>query len=300
MTELFFPDTPDLPLPPGHRFPAGKYRLLRAALERDGALDGVGLRPAPEATMAELERAHVRTYIDAVFEGKLDEAMQRRIGFPWSPVLGTRARSVAGGALAAAKSALRTGFSGQLAGGTHHAHADFGSGFCVFNDCAVAALGVLAEGLVERVAIIDLDVHQGDGNAAILAGRSDVFVLSVHGDKNFPFRKVPSTRDVGLPDGTADEAYLAALAPALEEAFAFRPQLVIYLSGADPLAVDKLGRLDLTHQGLERRDRAVFSTCRRLGIPVSVAVGGGYADPISDTVAAYATTFKAGLEICGA
>jgi acetoin utilization deacetylase AcuC-like enzyme len=299
MISLFYPDTPDLPLPPGHRFPAGKYRLLRSALERDGAMSNVRMEPGPPATLPDLERAHDSAYIRAVFEGTLDAAMLRRIGFPWSPILGQRARSVAGGAVAAARSAIATGFSGQLAGGTHHAHRDFGSGFCVFNDCAVAALAMLAERRVDRVAIIDLDVHQGDGNAAILADRPDVFVLSVHGEKNFPFRKVPSNRDVGLPDGTADDDYLAVLAPALEEVMASRPELVIYLSGADPLASDTLGRLSLTHAGLERRDRLVFEACRSRAIPVSVAVGGGYADPISDTVAGYANTFKAGLEIMG-
>jgi acetoin utilization deacetylase AcuC-like enzyme len=294
---FFFPDTPDIPLPAGHRFPRGKYRLLRAALDRDGVLDRAEVRPSPSASTQDLERAHAPEYVAAVDEGTLDEATQRRIGFPWSPILKDRARVVAGGTLAAARAALQDGLSGQLAGGTHHAHRDTGSGFCVFNDCAVAALALIAERRVDRIAIIDLDVHQGDGNASILSGRDEVYVLSVHGEKNFPFRKVPSTDDVGLPDGTGDADYLAALGPALDRAFAFRPDLVIYLSGADPLASDTLGRLNLTLDGLIARDRRVFEAARARSIPVSIAIGGGYADPIGDTVTAYANTFRTALDV---
>jgi acetoin utilization deacetylase AcuC-like enzyme len=179
----------------------------------------------------------------------------------------------------------------------HHAHRDFGSGYCVLNDLAVAALGVLAEGQVHRVAIIDLDVHQGDGNAAILADNPNVFVLSMHGEKNFPFRKVASTLDIGLPDGTEDDAYLHALGGALEHVAAFEPDLVLYLSGADPLSSDTLGRLSLTFDGMIERDRMVLQFCRRRLTPVSIAVGGGYADPITDSVTAYANTFRVAREI---
>jgi acetoin utilization deacetylase AcuC-like enzyme len=221
----------------------------------------------------------------------------RRIGLPWSETLVARSRATVGGAIAAARAALSDGLSGQLAGGTHHAHAEFGSGYCVFNDLAVAALTMLDERRVARVAIVDLDVHQGDGNAAILAQRPDVFVLSLHGAKNFPFRKVPSTLDIPLPDGTEDRAYLAALADGLAAVEAFRPELVLYLSGADTLAGDTLGRLAMTMEGIMERDHMVLETMRRRGIPVSIAIGGGYADPIADSVAVYANTFRVAMDV---
>lgn len=294
---LFFPDTPELPLPPGHRFPRGKYRLLRDKLVGEGIVDEQGLSPSPAAGLSDIARAHAPEYIGAVMSGGLTREAQRLIGLPWSEVLALRARVVVGGAMAAAREALVNGASGQLAGGTHHAHRDFGSGFCVFNDLAVTALSLLAEGAVSRVAIVDLDVHQGDGNAAILGGVPGVMVLSIHGARNFPFVKAASDIDVALPDGADDDAYLTALGPALERVAAFRPQLVLYLSGADPLASDTLGRLDLTFAGMIARDRMVFEMARRLGAPVSVAIGGGYADPITDTVEAYANTFRAAREV---
>lgn len=294
---LFFPDTPELPLPPGHRFPRGKYRLLRDKLVGEGIVDARGLSSSPAAGLSDIARAHAPEYIGAVMSGGLTREAQRLIGLPWSEVLALRARVVVGGAMAAAREALVNGASGQLAGGTHHAHRDFGSGFCVFNDLAVTALSLLAEGAVSRVAIVDLDVHQGDGNAAILGGTPGVMVLSIHGARNFPFVKAASDIDVALPDGADDDAYLAALGPALERVAAFRPQLVLYLSGADPLASDTLGRLDLTFAGMIARDRMVFEMARRLGAPVSVAIGGGYADPITDTVEAYANTFRAAREV---
>jgi acetoin utilization deacetylase AcuC-like enzyme len=289
---FFYPDTPDLPLPPGHRFPSGKYRMLRETVLAEAILGDWALVPSPPAERSDLARAHGADYLAAVFEGTLDDTAQRRIGLPWSETLLARSRATVGGSMAAARAALRDGLSGQLAGGTHHAHRDFGSGFCVFNDLAVATLTVLAEGLARRVAILDLDVHQGDGNAAILADDPDVFVASMHGDKNFPFRKVASTLDVGLADGTEDRAYLDALDDVLAAVAAFRPDLVLYLSGVDPLANDTLGRLALTAEGLAERDRRVLGFCRRREVPVSIAIGGGYADPISDSVAAYATTFR--------
>src|SRR5690606_12062695 len=186
----------------------------------------------------------------AVLEGTLAPELQRRIGLPWSETLAVRSRATAGGSPAASRRALQDGFSAQLAGGTHHAQRDFGSAYCVFNDLAVVALTLLDEGAVERVAIVDLDVHQGDGNAALLTGHPGAFVLSLHGEKNFPFRKVPSDFDVPLPDGTDDRAYLRALSEALEVVEGFRPELVLYLSGVDPLRTDTLGRLDLTFDGL--------------------------------------------------
>lgn len=293
---LYFPDTPDVPLPPGHRFPAGKYRALRRQLETGDIGSRTELVASPSAGVVDLERAHDPDYVAAVSDGRLGADQQRRIGLPWSPVLAQRASVVVGGTLAAARSALEQGLSGQLAGGTHHAHRAQGAGFCVFNDIAVTALTLLAERAAQRIAVLDLDVHQGDGNAALLAGNPDVLVVSVHGANNFPFRKVSSDLDIALPDGTEDEAYLAALGPALERVEAFKPDLMLYLSGADPIASDTLGRLALTLAGLQVRDRAVFAFCRRKALPVAFALGGGYARPIEDTVAGYAGTVAAALE----
>jgi acetoin utilization deacetylase AcuC-like enzyme len=296
---FFYPAIEDMPLPPGHRFPGGKYRLLRERIEVEAILPAETLSPSPLADRADLLRAHAPEYVDAVFAGTLSKDAQRRIGLPWSETLVRRSRATVGGSLAAARYALVHGLSGQLAGGTHHAHRDFGSGFCVFNDLAVAASTLLEEGRLERLAIVDLDVHQGDGNAAILAGDPRVLVVSVHGEKNFPFRKVASSIDVGLPDGTDDRGYLAALADVIPRIEAFRPELILYLSGADPLAEDTLGRLSLTHDGLAERDRLVMECARRRAIPLSIAVGGGYAVPIEATVTAYANTFRVARQLLG-
>ena len=291
--EFFFPDVPELPLPDGHRFPNTKYRLLRELVAHERLLGGASLGPSPPATRDTLLHAHAATYVDAVLAGNLTRDEQRRIGLPWSETLVRRSLATVGGSLAAARSALATGISGQLAGGTHHAHRAFGSGFCVFNDLAVASLAMIAEGVARRIAILDLDVHQGDGNAAILAPESAVFVASIHGDKNFPFRKAISDLDIALPDRTEGPAYMAALAGALDAVSAFRPDVVLYLSGADALAEDRLGRLSLTLADLAARDRLVFETFRRQGVPVSIAIGGGYAQPIRQSVEAYAQTFRA-------
>jgi acetoin utilization deacetylase AcuC-like enzyme len=297
---FFYSDVEEMPVPEGHRFPATKYKLLREAVVADGILEVGWLVASPAADRADLERAHTSTYVDAVLDGTLPADAIRRIGLPWSPTLVRRSLATVGGAIAAAREALRTGVSGQLAGGTHHAHADFGSGFCVFNDLAVAALTLLEERVVERIAVIDLDVHQGDGNAAILKGRPGVLVAGIQGERNFPFRRVPGDIDVELPDGTGDRAYLEALADLLPAVEAQRPDLVLYLSGADALAEDRLGRLALTHDGLAERDRMVFEMCRRRGIAVSVAIGGGYAQPIEATVKGYAQTFRMARECFGA
>src|SRR5690554_1403777 len=227
---IYYPDSPDLPLAAGHRFPARKYRMLRERIVRDGILGNWDLAPSPLAGLTELQRAHAPEYVRAVLEGTLAPELQRRIGLPWSETLATRSRATVGGSLAAARQALRDGLSGQLAGGTHHAHRDFGSGYCVFNDLAVAALTLLDLEEVARVAVIDLDVHQGDGNAALLTGRTDAFVLSLHGEKNFPFRKVPSDLDIALPDGTDDRSFLRTLVGALDAVAGFRPDLVLYRS----------------------------------------------------------------------
>lgn len=296
---FFYPDTPNLPLPPGHRFPAGKYRALLHTSTTERVLGGASLRPSPIASRGELLAAHEPAYVDAVLDGTLTADAQRRIGLPWSPILALRAATVAGGTLAAARSALRDGLSGQLAGGTHHAHAGFGAGFCVFNDVAVAALTLLAEGAIRRAAVLDLDVHQGDGNAAILGPDPRVLVAGMHGENNFPFRKVASDVEIALPDQAGDGTVLAALAELLPVVIDFRPDLVFYIAGVDPLAEDRLGRLAMTMAGLIARDRAVLGMCRDRGIPVVVLPGGGYAEPIELTVAAYANTFRVTAEVYG-
>ena len=252
---------------------------------------------SPLAEPQALEIAHDPAYIASIENGSIDPAAMRRIGFPWSDKIPRRARATIGGALAAARAALNDGLSGQLAGGTHHAHRDFGSGYCVYNDQAVVALTMLAERRVKKVAIIDLDVHQGDGNASILADSDDVFVYSVHGEKNFPFRKFASDLDVPLADGTDDATYLDAIEETLPEVFSFAPDLVLYQAGVDPLAADSLGRMSLSHQGLMARDRYVLSECAMRAIPVSMAIGGGYAKPIGPTVEAYANTYRVAKEI---
>ncbi|CAL94218.1 histone deacetylase [Azoarcus olearius] len=283
--KLYYADHFVLPLPPGHRFPMEKYSRLRARLVASGVFGDGDLREPAAATDAELARAHDPAYVARVAQGELAADEIRRIGFPWSEAMVERSRRSAGATLAACRSALDEGCGINLAGGTHHAHRDFGSGFCVFNDAAVAALAMRAEGRVQRVAVVDCDVHQGDGTAAILAGVPEVFTCSLHGAKNFPFRKARSDLDVELPDDTGDEPYLAALDNALERVFSeFRPQLLIYLAGADPYAGDRLGRLALSKQGLAERDRRVLARCHASGLPIAIAMAGGYASEIDDTV----------------
>ncbi|MBL8566032.1 MAG: histone deacetylase [Hyphomicrobiaceae bacterium] len=296
---FFFPETPDLPLPPGHRFPAAKYRMLRERAHAEGIFASAGLLPSPLATRENLLLVHDATYVDAMIAGEIGADAMRRIGVPWSTVLVERSLATVGGSIAAARAAIRDGISGQLAGGTHHAHRDFGSGYCVFNDLAVAALALLGEAGVARITILDLDVHQGDGTAALFAGERRVQTVSIHGEKNFPFRKYPSDLDIALADGTGDIAYLAALDRALGAVAAFAPDLLLYLSGADALACDRLGRLDLSHSGLMARDATVLRFARAQHIPVAIAIGGGYAEPIDETVEAYLGTFRTARAIYG-
>ena len=295
--KFFHSDRFDLSLPDGHRFPGSKYSKLRRKLLNDGVLSTDQLIPSPTVSNEDLGRAHCTDYIASIDEGSISPDAMRRIGFPWSPQIAIRARATMGGAVAAAKTALQTGLSGQLAGGTHHAHYNYGAGYCVFNDFAVAALTVLHEKLVSRVAIIDLDVHQGDGNASMLAPRDDLFVLSVHGAKNFPFRKFSSDLDIELADGTGDADYLHVVEENLGAIWAFKPELLLYQAGVDPLKEDKLGRLSLTLDGLAARDRLVLSEAKRRGVPVSMAIGGGYADPIDLSVTAYVNTYAVAKEL---
>lgn len=289
--KAFYSDHFVLPLPAGHRFPMQKYRLLR-----DGAREtvpGIDLQEAAAATDGVLALAHHPDYIDRVSRGALTDAEQKAIGFPWSPEMVERSRRSAGATIAACRAAIEDGVALNLAGGTHHAHAGHGEGFCVFNDAAVAARLMQAERRAQRVAIIDLDVHQGNGTASILARDDSVFTLSLHGDRNYPFSKACSDLDVALPDGTGDEAYLAALDEALHRMFSrFRPQLFIYLAGADTHEGDRLGRLKLTLPGLAARDRMVFARARDRDIPVAVAMAGGYGKNIQDTVAVHLQTVQ--------
>jgi len=297
----FYADQFVLPLPAGHSFPMSKYRLLR---ERVDGLDGLEMCAAQPATDGELALVHTPDYVAAVNDGTLDAARQREIGFPWSEAMVARARRSVGATIGAARAALHTGVATNLAGGTHHASADKGSGYCVFNDAAVAARLMQAEWhrahrRLLRVAIIDLDVHQGNGSAVIFADDPTVFTLSVHGAKNFPFRKARSDLDVELPDGSDDDTYLVALDNALAQLWQRHldapPGLIFYVAGADPHEGDRLGRLKLTTAGLAERDRRVFAAARQRRIPVAVAMAGGYGRVIEDTVQVHLGTIRAAL-----
>ena len=292
--QAFFFDHHTLALPAGHRFPSVKYRLLRERLQGEA---GLRLAEAPAATDGELALAHAPGYVSAVVDGHLDDAQQREIGFPWSLQMVERARRSVGATIAAARAALVEGIAANLAGGTHHASADKGSGYCVFNDTAVAARLMQAEwhrsrGRAQRsllrIAVIDLDVHQGNGTASIFRDDDSVFTLSLHAASNFPFRKEAGDLDVALPDGCRDEAYLDALDGALAELWRRHrdapPGLIFYLAGADPHEGDRLGRLKLTYAGLAERDRRVLAAAGERRIPVALSMAGGYGRVIDDTV----------------
>jgi acetoin utilization deacetylase AcuC-like enzyme len=284
-----------LPLPAGHRFPMGKYQLLRDRLAAE--LLAIELMQAQPATDGELALVHSPAYISAICDGSVDPKVMREIGFPWSEAMAERARRSVGATIAACRIAFKGGIAANIAGGTHHAYRDKGGGFCVFNDAAVASRLMQAEwarvrGRVLKVAIVDLDVHQGNGTAAIFRGDPTVFTLSMHGQKNFPFRKEASDLDVELPDGCGDDDYLHALEGALDELDRrFEPGLVIYLAGADPHEGDRLGRLKLTWDGLEARDRRVFDWAWQRRIPLAFAMAGGYGNRIEDTVQVQVNTF---------
>ena len=271
--------------------------MLREAVAR--CLPTVEFAEAPHTTDGVLALAHHPHYIRDVVTGTLTPQAQKSIGFPWSPEMVERSRRSTGATIAACRAALLDGVAVNLAGGTHHAQSDRGEGFCVFNDAAIAARLMQAERHVARVAIIDLDVHQGNGTAAILARDESVFTLSLHGEHNYPFIKAVSDLDVALPDGTQDDAYLAALKTALATMFArFSPQLIIYLAGADPHEGDRLGRLKLSLQGLAARDHQVMQAARAHGLPVAIAMAGGYGKNIDDTVAAHLQTVRIAAHFC--
>jgi acetoin utilization deacetylase AcuC-like enzyme len=297
-----------LPLPPGHSFPMGKYRLLREATE--ATLPGVRVTEAMPATDGELALAHDPAWISAVAEGTTSAQQQREIGFPWSERMVERARRSVGATVAAARTALieGEGVAANLAGGTHHAYAHKGSGYCVFNDVAVAARLMQAEWHRQhrkllRVWVIDLDVHQGNGTAAIFADDPTVFTLSLHGEKNYPFRKEASDLDVNLPDGCTDEPYLQALDTAMHRAWQAQtqngnaqPGLAFYLAGADPHENDRLGRLKVSSAGLAERDRRVLAFLRQRGVPVALSMAGGYGRDLATTVAVQRHTLQLAFE----
>ena len=292
--DVFFCDHFELPLPDGHRFPIQKYSLAREKV-RGLYSNKLHFRVADAASREVLELVHDKDYLDRVFSGTLSELEQKRIGFPWSAKMLERCRRSTGSTIAASKSCLRDGLAIHLSGGTHHAFADQGQGFCVFNDIAVACAALLQSGKIERATIIDLDVHQGNGTASIFRNDERVFTFSVHGDKNFPFCKTEGDLDLALPDGTTDEEYLHFLKHSLDDLPLHKSDVVFYLAGADPYEKDRMGRLKLTRQGLARRDAMVVEACRARDIPLTIVLGGGYAD-IVDVAEIHAATVGIALQ----
>jgi acetoin utilization deacetylase AcuC-like enzyme len=291
--KCFYSDTFVLPLPEGHRFPMAKYADLRARLLADGIVRPEQLHEAPQAAWEDLALVHTPAYLQAIADGSVSRDSQRRIGFPWSEAMVERARRSVGATIAAMHAALVDGSAANLAGGTHHAFADRGEGYCVFNDVAVATRVAQRDTTHRRIAVIDCDVHQGNGTAAIFAGDPDVFTCSLHGAKNYPFRKERSDLDIELEDGTADAPYVDRLAQALDIVFDLhRPQMVFYLAGADPYEHDRLGRLKLTIAGLEARDRLVLQRCHAADVPVIITMSGGYAHDVEDIVTIHANTIR--------
>lgn len=286
---LFYTDHFELPLPDGHRFPMDKYRLLRQRVAQSEDFLNDPLLVPPAASDAQLLLCHTANYVQAVCNGKLTSAEIRRIGFPWSEKMVERSRRSTGATIAAARAALDEQIALNLAGGTHHAFADAGEGYCVFNDAAVAIRSLQSEGLIKRACVLDLDVHQGNGTASIFASDPSVFTVSIHGEKNFPLRKVASSLDINLPNGTTDAEYHGAVEHAIGRVQANADNsgyidLVIYLAGADPYEHDRLGRLSLTKAGLRQRDEIVMKWAKNSGIPIVVVMAGGYAPNVQDIV----------------
>jgi acetoin utilization deacetylase AcuC-like enzyme len=280
-----------VPLPHGHRFPIAKYQRIRDAVIARGLLAPAEVEEPDRVKRWALGLVNVPTYVDAIVDGTLAPLAVRRLGFPWSEQLRERSLRTVQGTVEASYDALCSGAGINLAGGTHHAFAAHGEGFCVFNDVAVAVRVLQREGHVRRVAVVDLDVHQGNGTASIFAGDPDVCTFSMHGAKNFPFRKERSTLDLELEDDTGDAVYCSLLASQLDRVLDdARPDLVFYLAGADPYAEDRFGRLALSFDGLRTRDRLVFDGCRRRGLPVVLTLAGGYARTLEDVVSIHATT----------
>ena len=283
--KIFSYDHITFPLPAEHRFPVEKYYLLRQRITADNGLTGIELRQPSPATLPSLLKAHSPDYVDRVLNGRLSREEIRRIGLPWSPELVERVLASVGATTAVCRFALQEGIAVSLGGGTHHACRAEGQGFCVFNDVMVALRVIQAEGRIRRALVVDCDVHQGNGTAEIASGDDSIFTFSIHAEKNFPYRKIPSDLDIALPDKTGDEAYLAALGTGLESALTLaRPELIVYLAGADVYERDRLGRLALTKAGIGARDRLVLTRCRQANVPVAVTMAGGYGIDIHETV----------------
>lgn len=267
-----------IPLPPSHPFPIDKFRALHAILSAEGLINEADVTHPDLCPWDVLRLVHTEEYLRKLATGTFTRQEERKLGLPWSEALVKRSRYSAQGTINAARMALEDGIAANLAGGTHHAFPDHGEGFCVLNDVAIAIRYLQASGQIERALIMDLDVHQGNGNAAIFRGDPAVYTFSMHGERNYPWRRPPSTRDVDLPDGTDDDSYLRALDAhlpyVLDEA---RPDLVFYLHGVDPAKGDRFGRLALTREGLHRRDRAVLQAVKRRGVPLTLVLSGGYA-----------------------
>jgi acetoin utilization deacetylase AcuC-like enzyme len=282
-----------IPLPAGHRFPMGKYRLVRDGVVALGVLPAAAIHEPDRVSLDHLRLVHHPEYIESVLAGTLGAAEQRRLGFPWRPELPERSLRTVQGTLEAALDALAGGAGVSLAGGTHHAFAGRGEGYCVFNDVAVAVRALQREGRIARAVVIDLDVHQGNGTASLFAGDADVFTFSMHGARNYPFHKERSRLDVALDDGTGDAAYLRQLDACLGDVLAAaRAELAFYVAGADPFAGDRLGRLGMSVDGLRERDRRVIGACMRRGVPLAVVLGGGYARDLADLVTIHANTVR--------
>lgn len=297
--KLFYTDQYVLPLPPGHFFPMAKYRLLRERVAELRLADGDDLCAPPAATDEELCLAHTAEYVARVTRGELTPDELRRIGFPWSPQMVERSRRSSGATISAAIESLNCGVAANLAGGTHHAFADCGEGYCVFNDVAVAARVLQSEQQIKRAVVIDCDAHQGNGTASIFADDPTVFTFSIHTACGFPKHKEKSDLDIALPEGADDDAYLAALEDGLQQALKeSRAELAFYIAGADPFAGDRLGHMKLTKAGLAKRDRLVLSQSASRGLPVALAMGGGYARQIEDIVDIHAQTLSIAVEFC--
>ncbi|HJU54748.1 MAG TPA: histone deacetylase [Pyrinomonadaceae bacterium] len=277
----------------GHVFPIRKFELVRDRLLREGTLRAADIVEPQPAPLKDVLLVHADDYVTRLRAGRLTPREIRRLGLPWSKALVRRSFLATGGTLNAARWALAEGVGSNLAGGTHHAYPDRGEGFCVLNDVAIAVRALGRDHLIRRAAIVDCDVHQGNGTAAIFAGDAWVFTFSMHGAKNYPLFKERSTLDVELADGTGDEEYLATLAAHLPRVFAHEPDLIFYLGGADPYKEDKLGRLALTIEGLRARDELVLTECRKRGVPVATVMSGGYAADINDTVEIHCNTIRA-------
>ena len=296
--KIFYSDYIAVPLPETHRFPMPKYGQLRERLLAAGWVSAEDMQVGPPASDEQLLRVHTPDYLERLTQGRMTDQEMRRIGFPWSPQLVERARRSVGCTIAACRQALQDGLAVYMGGGTHHAYPDHGQGYCVFNDVGVASRTLQAEGRLQRVVILDCDVHQGNGTAAIFAGDPSVFTFSVHGEKNFPFHKEASDLDIPLPDGSDDRAFLEAVQKGTRTAIAqAQADLAIYIAGADPFAGDQLGRMAVTKGGLARRERLVLELCCAAGLPVAIVMGGGYGKDVDDTVEIHLQTIRIAAQL---